>query len=142
MCFARKKLHRRAQINEEIYRPRCNTDPGLNEGEKFLRPLNIPILRIPEDDNSMCNDIMPTGDTLRPSTPSGCSERAPSPSPSLMPGERKRSGSSSSNSGVLGSLLKQTIKVTTASMGFRAASMERYVECIYMCMYVLMLLVL
>lgn len=80
----------------------------------------------------MCNDLMSAiandGNIPRPLTPSGGSERSPSPALSLVTGGRKRAGSSSStNNGVLGSLLKQTIKVTTASMGLRAASMERYV---------------
>lgn len=112
LCFGRKKLHRQAQI-QEIYRPRCNTEPGLKE-QKPLKAFTIPILRIPE---GVDNDSIPSSpaETTAPSTPT---DSIPS---SSFAYENKKNG----NAGVLGSLLKQTIKVTTASVGFRAASTER-----------------
>ncbi|XP_065364332.1 uncharacterized protein LOC135957502 isoform X2 [Calliphora vicina] len=112
LCFARKKLHRRAFVHE-IYRPRSFTDPGE---EKPQRPLTIPILRIPEDETTTTTSSQECNDS--DTTPSTPTDHIPTPS---LAGERKRS----IGSGVLGSLLKQTIKVTTASMGLRAASMER-----------------
>lgn len=108
LCFSRKKQNRRAQVHE-VYRPRCYTDPS-ESGEKSLRPLNIPILRIPEDETSPeQND-----DEEMASSPSDTTNSSPTE-------KRKRRRSSA----VLQSLLKQTIKVTTASMGLRAVSMER-----------------
>lgn len=116
LCFARKKLHRRVHAHE-IYRPRCNTDPEFN-ADKPLRPLKIPILRILEDETSHERNDDDTTSSPTDTTPSTPTKHMTPPS---LPNERK--GSTSSK--VLGSLLKQTIKVTTASMGFKAASMER-----------------
>ncbi|KAI8116766.1 hypothetical protein CVS40_11203 [Lucilia cuprina] len=111
LCFARKKLHRRAYVHE-IYRPRSYTDPtyvvgkGEQEEEKPpQRPLTIPILRIPEDD-------APLGQASDDNDEDMSSSSVPNE-------ERKRSVS------VLSSLLKQTLKVTTSTMGLKAASMER-----------------
>ncbi|KAM7348387.1 uncharacterized protein ACRADG_007718 [Cochliomyia hominivorax] len=110
LCFARKKQHRRAHIHE-VYRPRSNTDPSNNkEDDRTLRPLTIPILRIPEDETgNELNDNEELNSSTSDTTNSSPIEK------------RKRRGSGA----VLHSLLKQTLKVTTASMGFRAGSMER-----------------
>ncbi|XP_037814799.1 uncharacterized protein LOC119605646 [Lucilia sericata] len=112
LCFARKKLHRRAYVHE-VYRPRSYTDPNYEVGEGGeqeeekppQRPLTIPILRIPEDDSQLGHASDDNDEDMS-------STSAPNE-------ERKRSV------GVLGSLLKQTLKVTTSTMGLRAASMER-----------------
>ncbi|XP_075156984.1 uncharacterized protein LOC142230228 isoform X2 [Haematobia irritans] len=90
LCFGtrnRKKLHRKVQVTE-MPRMRFYTDSQTMSPHKKFKHRQIPVLRIPTDDEANYNSD----------------------------GTGKKG---------IGALLKQTIKVTSASMGFRTLSAER-----------------
>ncbi|XP_058978476.1 uncharacterized protein LOC109613365 [Musca domestica] len=111
LCFGmrnRKKLHRKIKVNE-IQRGRCYTDSDLKNNKKPIK-YQVPILKFPTDDegaNNGNNDDYEGRDDYE----------ANSDVPSSGGGGSGRRG--------IGSLLKQTLKVTSASMGFRTLSVER-----------------
>ncbi|XP_073832686.1 uncharacterized protein isoform X2 [Musca autumnalis] len=106
LCFGmrnRKKLNRKIKMNE-MQRARCYTDSELKNTKKPVKH-QVPILKVPTDDEAMFNEDYEGKDDYE----------ANSDVPSSTGGGRRG----------IGSLLKQTLKVTSASMGFRTLSVER-----------------
>lgn len=130
LCFGRgrKIRHRKSQVTE-VYRPRSNTDPSETETfHPYAKKFSIPILRIPEDEIS--NVFIPemAGGKRDSQSSSGAISDGNVTESELSRGENEQNAlvKAKSSDGVLGALIKQTLKVTTAPMGLiRTASAER-----------------